>query len=489
MGQLLTVSRAARLIGVSRGALQKKIQDGELQSFEGKVDVAELTGVFPQAKVEDNAMLERIERIIETAFQRSKSEQVRQLLAPDLHTLAARVAALSRELSKTVQENKRLTGIVDEISTRLNAFDGAQDPGAGIAALRVWLSSVLEEDVVTDETDQLVAQDAVLRVMAAQVHLMPTGHEFLVEGNNSILDAALSAGLAMDYGCSNGNCGKCKARLISGELKQIRPHDYVMPAAETSQGYVLTCCHTPITDVVLQAHEADSEDEIPLQEITARVKKVEKLSDDLAILRLRTPRTDRLQFLAGQRVALAAEGIPAHEYSIASCPCDDMNLEFHIRRHSDVPFSEHVFETLRASVPVNVEGPHGHFVLNKESTRPIIFIAFDTGFAPIKSLIEHAMTLNAAEFTHLYWIGTQTEPLYLHNLCRTWTDAFDDFRYTPVRTSERGLAQSFNQLTDDYPDLSGFEVFVAGPEGSVALSRDALNRSHLPDTQLYTEVC
>ena len=44
-------------------------------------------------------------------------------------------------------------------------------------------------------------------------------------------------------------------------------------------------------------------------------------------------------------------------------------------------------------------------MLNEKSHRPLIFIACETGFAPIKSLIEHAMALDAAETLHLYWIA------------------------------------------------------------------------------------
>src|SRR3970282_2004921 len=64
----------------------------------------------------------------------------------------------------------------------------------------------------------------------------------------------------------------------------------------------------------------------------------------------------------------------------------------------------------RASRPARVEGPGGEFLLNEESHRPLIFIACETGFAPIKSLIEHAMALDAAETLHLYWIPSRKGP-------------------------------------------------------------------------------
>ena len=77
--------------------------------------------------------------------------------------------------------------------------------------------------------------------MAAHIRVFPSEHEFFLEGNDSILEAALRAGLALNYGCSNGNCGLCKAKILSGQVKKIRPHDYVISAAEKAQGYELLC--------------------------------------------------------------------------------------------------------------------------------------------------------------------------------------------------------------------------------------------------------
>ena len=106
MPRLLTVSRAARLVGVSRGTLQQQIQDGQLPSFEGKVDIDDLTRAYPQVELEDNAMLEKIEDIIDNALKRARGEKLRKLISPDLGTLAARVASLSKELARIKKHNQ-----------------------------------------------------------------------------------------------------------------------------------------------------------------------------------------------------------------------------------------------------------------------------------------------------------------------------------------------------------------------------------------------
>jgi CDP-4-dehydro-6-deoxyglucose reductase len=490
MPRLLTVSRAARLVGVSRGKLQQQIQDGELPSFEGKVDIDDLTRAYPQVELEDNAMLEKIEDIIDNALKRARGEKLRKLISPDLSTLAARVASLSKELARIKQQNQFLCEVLSDTQEALMELEQSPTPGPAIATLRTRITTTLAHPVEQVE-DQLLIRDTVLRVMAAQVHLMPSGHEFFVEGNNSILEAGLSAGLTLDYGCSNGNCGKCKAKLISGEVKRIRKHDYVITEAEKNQGYILACSNTAISDIVLEAEEAIDANEIPLQKIAARVKKVEKLTDDLMVLHLRTPRTQRLRFMAGQKARLSTMGIEPVEYHIASCPCDEMNLQFHVCRQTDNPLAEHVFHQIQNSESLNIEGPDGEFVLREDTTRPLLFVAFNTGFAPIKSLIEHAMTLDANEFSHLYWFHQADDKPYMHNLGRAWADAFDTFRYTPQRIanlmSKDTITESLTQIIKDYPELSAFDIYACGPKAAIDSIEEFLSKHKFPTNQLFTE--
>ena len=490
MPRLLTVSRAARLVGVSRSTLQQQIQDGELPSFEGQLDIDDLSRAYPQIELEDNAMLEKIEDIIDNALKRARGEKLRKLISPDLSTLAARVASLSKELARMKKQNQILSEVLSDTQIALEELEQSSHPGPALAALRTQITKILAHPVEEGE-DQLLIRDTVLRVMAAQVHLMPSGHEFFVEGNNSILEAGLSAGLALNYGCSNGNCGKCKAKLISGEVKKIRQHDFVIPEAEKNQGYILACSNTAISDIVLEADEATHADEIPLQKIAARVKKVEKLNNELIVLHLRTPRTQRLRFLAGQKVRLSTVGVEPVEYHIASCPCDEMNLQFHICRQTEIPLAEYIFNKIQNSESINVEGPEGSFVLREDTTRPLMFIAFNTGFAPIKSLIEHAMTLDVNEFSHLYWFHQVNSKPYMHNLGRAWSDAFDTFRYTPKQilnlNDKDTITECLTQIIKDYPELSAFDVYACGPLTALEVLDSFLTEHKFPSEQLFTE--
>ena len=193
------------------------------------------------------------------------------------------------------------------------------------------------------------------------------------------------------------------------------------------------------------------------------------------LLHLQTPRTNRLRFLAGQNVALAIDD-DSGSYAIASCPCDDRNLQFHIRNLPDNSFAQRVFNGLRAGEMVSVYGPAGEFVLRQESSRPLLLLACNSGFAPIKSLVEHAFSLDIAE-VHLYWLATVKGGHYMSNWCRAWSDALDNFHYRELfaeSLQEPNPAQVLAQITADYLDMTQFDIFVAGPAPFVHTARAAL---------------
>ncbi len=325
--------------------------------------------------------------------------------------------------------------------------------------------------------------------MSAHVQIKPSGHAFFVDGNDSLLEAALRAGLALDYGCSAGSCGKCKARILSGQVQKTRHSDYVLGAAEKNAGVILMCCNTAAVDLVIEAREAHGAADMPLQSIEARVKSVSAIAEDMRLLHLQTPRSNRLRFLAGQSVSLELGGGLSMSCPVASCPCDDRNLQFHVRRRAGDAFAERVFEGLGGTDTVRIEGPRGTFVLDEESNRPLVFIAGDAGFAPIKSLIEHAMALEAAESLSLYWIASARGGHYLDNLCRSWGDALDDFRYVPLTlggawspVAAEGVLAS---VLKNHPALEDCDVYVAGPESLANAAEVLLLDRGLPRAQLF----
>ncbi|GGJ15586.1 hypothetical protein GCM10008995_26750 [Halobellus salinus] len=80
-----------------------------------------------------------------------------------------------------------------------------------------------------------------------------------VRGDESIVDAAETAGVAVPYGCLYGACGTCTAELLNGELRHTDP-PRALKDRSLDVGYVLPCIGTPETDCRLRVgHEIQAE--------------------------------------------------------------------------------------------------------------------------------------------------------------------------------------------------------------------------------------
>ncbi len=486
MPQLLNLSRAARLAGVTRGELQKKIQKGELTTFEGEIAINDLLRVYPNVELENNEMLDRVAMIKETAMPKTDFGDGAQ---PIPKVIATRLDNLNTTLARVKSALNASEDLIQEAIDRLRVLaeqNSPVDPDR-LRALVDWLESASNKDTVQpDRRARLFAKDAFLRIIAASVKVIPSGHEYFVEGTESILEAGLRAGLSMNYGCASGNCGSCKARVVSGEVWKLRGHDYILGPTEQDMGYILTCCNTAVTDVVLEASEALSPSDVAIQEIRAGVRKVQPLDEDLMLLRLQTPRTQTLRFLAGQRIRLTLEQGGSAELHLASCPCDGQNLEFLVRRNDEDAFSAAVFSETASSEVVTLHGPTGEFVLDDDSAAPVLLIAFDEGISPIRSLVEHAISIDLVEGFQLYWKNALKQGNYLDRLCRSWNDSLDNFRYLPMGAG-KGPEQIITRIAADQSGLSRSNVYIAGPRMEVDETVKLLGGQDLSDEQLHVE--
>ena len=476
MAQLLTLSRAAKLVGISRGALQQRMKDGDLPTFEGKIAASDLVRLYPHTRIDQDQELERVTHIKETAFAR----RVRERILPDAEVLAMRVQELGMELARS----QVLTEHYRDVLTRVHRELSSLPSTPALRGLLERMEFELRQPVPAKiDDDALWAQDSVLRVMTAHVRTQPAGHDFFVEGNDSLLDAGLRAGLALNYGCSDGRCGRCKARLLAGRVKSIGTGGAVLSDVERREHDILLCAYTAVTDLVIETREAEGPRDIELQNSLALVKSISHPTLNMTLLHLQTPPSQRLRFFAGQSFQLSVPAGSPAQHPGAGCPCDERNLYFHVRGSGG-------FAQLREGQTVKIAGPYGEFALDQDSSRAVLFLACDTGFAPLQGMIEHALALDNAPSLTLYWLATRAEDHYLDNLCRSWADALDNFHYTPVTVlaHPENFSDAVQNIVAEYQSLQDFDVYAAGPAEFIAAVDEVLAMRVFPRAQLRSVV-
>ncbi|AKH63551.1 MULTISPECIES: carbapenem biosynthesis protein CpmE [Photorhabdus] len=70
---------------------------------------------------------------------------------------------------------------------------------------------------------------------------------FNISSDETILKCAYKNGVKLKYHCASGYCGKCKVKLISGEVNL--EHAGGISRDKISDGYILTCCSYPMSNI------------------------------------------------------------------------------------------------------------------------------------------------------------------------------------------------------------------------------------------------
>lgn len=313
-----------------------------------------------------------------------------------------------------------------------------------------------------------------------RILLKPSGHEFRNDGSVTLLQAALDAGYSLPYGCRDGACGSCKGKVLEGLVDHGQAQSSVLSQSDRNLGYALFCCAKPITDVILECREADVAKDIPIKLLPCRVQKIERLADDVIVLSLTLPGSERLQFLAGQYIEFLLKDGKRRAFSIANAPSSDDLLQVHVQLIDDGQFTGHVFHHLKEKDILRFQGPYGSFCLRDDSSKPTIFLAGGTGFAPIKSLVETMLHRQIVRPTTIYWGARDKAGLYLDALPAHWSATYPHISYHPVLsesnfndvwTGRTGLVHQ--AVLDDHPNLSGFQVYACGAPAMIEAARSA----------------
>lgn len=305
--------------------------------------------------------------------------------------------------------------------------------------------------------------------MSFQISIQPSGRSFTVEPGEAMLAAGIRQGIGLPYGCKDGACGSCKCKKLSGTVVHGPHQAKALSVDEEAQGYVLTCCGVPQSDVLLESRQVTEAGAFPIRKMPSRVAAMERKSHDVILLRLQLPANDPFSYRPGQYVEFLLRDGSRRSYSMANAPHTGPALELHIRHMPGGKFTDHVFGAMKEKEIQRIEGPFGSFFLREDSDKPIVLLASGTGFAPIKALIEHMQFQGIQRPATLYWGGRRPEDLYMDDWVRARLSEMPHLRYVPVIsdalpedhwTGRTGFVH--RAVLEDLPDLSGYQVYACG---------------------------
>jgi len=317
-----------------------------------------------------------------------------------------------------------------------------------------------------------------------RVTLQPSGHTFDIPEGKTVLSAGLDAGLNLPYSCRAGTCRSCRGKVLSGTVAYPEGRALNLDEAARQRGDALLCQAMPQGDLVIEVQELSLHGAQP-KLMPARVKRIERPVPDVSIIGLRLPMNQNLMFAAGQFVDLQLAGGKTRSYSLANPPSTSgvIDIEIHVRRTPGGLFSDQMLSTLKEGELLRLRAPLGSFYLREDSTKPIIFVASGTGFAPIRSMILHAQATGMRRPMQLYW-GNRTpadfyaEPPAGVDCVRVVSDVPWPGRAGFVHRA----------VMEDHPDLSGYQVYACGAPVMVdAARRDFTASCGLPEGEFFAD--
>ncbi len=288
-----------------------------------------------------------------------------------------------------------------------------------------------------------------------------------VEMGQTILEAALAAGLPYPHGCRSGNCGACKSELVSGEIEMSPYSDYALSKAEKDLGLILACRAVPWSDAEVVWLDPSDTVAHPIRHMTCRVTGLDQATHDIRIVRMAVEAGGPFDFSAGQYAQVAFDGLPGRDYSMANRPSED-ELEFHIRLTPGGAVSPYVAERLSVGETVKVVGPYGASHWRGNHRGPVLAGAGGSGLAPIKSIVEEALAGGAKQPIHLY-IGVRAErDVYLEDHFTALAERHENLEVTVVLSEPDGATGRrtgflADAIAEDFQTLDGCKAYLAGP--------------------------
>ncbi len=317
-----------------------------------------------------------------------------------------------------------------------------------------------------------------------RVSLANSDRSFSAAPGQSVLEAALAAGLNLPHGCKGGNCGACRARLQGGEVRYPNGRPLGLGDAEIRDGFILLCQARAVSDLCIETVEIRTPEQAIIKRLPARIERLQAWSHDVLGVYLRLPAAETFTFQAGQYIDVLLPGGRRRSFSIASPPHDSRLLELHVRRVRGGEFTEPLFT---GAVPalLSIEGPLGQFVYRPASDA-LLLIGGGTGLAPLKSILRHVVENGLQRRIDLYWGVRSERDLYAHDELEDLARRVPNFSYSAVLSEpgagwlgRRGWVH--DTVLSEVARLDSVDIYASGPPAMIgAVRRDFAARGADP---------
>ncbi|WP_234086531.1 NADH:ubiquinone reductase (Na(+)-transporting) subunit F [Azonexus sp. R2A61] len=333
--------------------------------------------------------------------------------------------------------------------------------------------------------------------MSYELTIEPLGQTIEVEDGQTILDAALRAGIYLPHACCHGLCATCKVQVTDGEIDHGEASTFALMDFEREEGKCLACCARLESDVVIEAEIEDDPDSLnlPVEDYAGEVVRIEALTPTIRGIWLKLDRP--MQFQAGQYVNLEVDALGglSRAFSLANAPRTGDVIELNVRIVPGGQVTSWLHESLAVGDRLRLSGPYGRFFVKKSAELPMIFMAGGSGLSSPKSMIEDLLNDGCTlPITLVYGQRSRVE-LYYDAEFRALAERHPNFTYVPALSDEssdsdwpgqRGFVHEaakrhFNN------DFRGHKAYLCGPPAMIEACVATLMQGRLFERDITME--
>ncbi|MFN0302949.1 MAG: 2Fe-2S iron-sulfur cluster-binding protein [Burkholderiales bacterium] len=315
--------------------------------------------------------------------------------------------------------------------------------------------------------------------------------------DDTLLRAALRAGLGMPYECNVGSCGTCKVELIGGEVTCNWAEAPGLSARDKTKNRVLACQSRPLADCGIKARLQDHCRPVHRpRRFRADLIGVGDLTHDMREFRFRSPTAPA--FEPGQYALLELPGVNSvRAYSMSNLSNASGEWHFLIKRMPNGLGSAALFEKIEVGSSIEIDGPYGMAYLRPDSVRDLICIAGGSGLSPMIS-IARGMAGEpklAKRSLHFFYGGRGPADLWGDDMLATLPGYGERIHFTPVismpqldtgNTWSGAIGFVHEHVIAALGDrLAAFEYYFAGPPAMTQAVQAMLVKNKVPFEQLH----
>lgn len=332
--------------------------------------------------------------------------------------------------------------------------------------------------------------------MSYELTIEPLGQTIEVEEDQTILDAALRAGVWLPHACCHGLCATCKIQVLEGEVDHGEASSFALMDFERDEGKTLACCARLQSDVVIEVEiEEDPDAEsIAVRDFPGTVKRIEKLTPTIkgVIMELDEP----IRFQAGQYINFEIDGGQcSRAFSLANQPSTGREVELNVRIVPGGVGTTWVHEKLQEGDRIKLSGPYGRFFVRKSAPEGLIFMAGGSGLSSPRSMILDLLEAgDTRPITLIYGQRSRAE-LYYHEEFLALAQRHPNFTYVPTLSDEPADSgwQGFRGFVHEAAkahfkgDFRGHKAYLCGPPMMIDACITTLMQGRLFENDIYTE--